>query len=81
MYDGYGNQVAFFEMPVPDGVYVPPPGCGESRICYVGDMTGDGVTDVIYATRPGTVVYIYKNAMAQPVPEARLGTEINFSFY
>jgi hypothetical protein len=48
----------------------------------VGDMTGDGVPDVLLTTRSMTRVYIYKNERgrksARPMP---LGTEMNFTLY
>jgi hypothetical protein len=50
------------------------------RSVLIGDMTGDGVADVIIATP--YAVYIYENAAGkkpdEPVP---LGTEFNFTLY
>lgn len=54
-------------------------GKGE-RSMLIGDMTGDGVPDVMIATPER--VYIYKNAKGKtPAGPARLGTEFNFTLY
>ena len=46
----------------------------------IGDMTGDGISDVVIATPHAA--YIYRNARGRksdgPVP---LGTEFNFTLY
>ncbi len=46
----------------------------------IGDMTGDGVADVMIATT--RAVYIYKNTKGKKsAGPIRLGTEFNFTLY
>ena len=48
----------------------------------VGDLTGDGVPDVMLTTRACNAVYLYKNEKgARPASPAPLGTEVNFTLY
>jgi len=81
MFDGKGRKIALFDMPLPPGER-PPSSTRESIICAVGDMTGNGVIDIIYYTVPGTVVYIYKNTNGKKSEDkVPLGTEMNFTLY
>ena len=81
MFDGQGKKVATFLMPTPPGEQ-PPSSTEESILCATGDMTGDGITDVIYYTNPGTVVYIYKNQSKQKSEnKIPLGMGINYTLY
>ena len=81
MFDGKGEKIGIFDMPLPQGEK-PPSKTEESILCAIGDMTGDGVPDVIYYTSPGTVVYIYKNEKGKkPTGLAPLGTGVNFTLY
>ena len=78
LFDGHGNKVALFETPTPAGE-------SEGRrgwLCVEGDMTGDGVPDLMLSTNPGSVVYIYKNENGKKTAGAtELGTEVNFTLY
>jgi len=80
MYDGHLRKVATFDLPFPEGESAPV-GHYDSMICATGDINGDQRADIIFYTNPGTVVFIYRNTLTRPDPEARLGTERNFSFY
>ena len=80
MFDGQGKKTGIFDMPVPEGVKAPS-ATEESIICAVGDMSGDGVADIIYYTNPGTVVYIYKNTKGKPSRKVPLGMGVNFTLY
>jgi len=76
LFDGQGRRVATFEL---EDTGTPETA---ERLALVGDMTGDGVPDVLLTTRSMAAVYIYKNESgrkpARPVP---LGTEVNFTLY
>jgi hypothetical protein len=76
LFDGRGRRIATLGMDEPDA---PDPA---EMLGIVGDMTGDGVPDVLLTTRASSAVYIYKNLKgkrpASPVP---LGTEPNFTLY
>jgi len=74
LYDGHGKRIATFEMGDPD---VP----GEA-VAMVGDMTGDGVPDVILTTQTCSAMYIYKNEKGKkPAKPPPLGTGVNFTLY
>ncbi len=48
--------------------------------CFIGDMTGDGIPDMVLIT--SDTVYIYKNQEgAKPEKPVPLGSEINFTLY
>ncbi len=76
LFDGRGRRIATLAMDEPEA---PDPA---EMLGIVGDMTGDGVPDVMLTTRSSSAVYIYKNVKgtkpAVPVP---LGTEVNFTLY
>ena len=76
LYDGRGTPIATLEMARPDG-----PGDAE-MLAMVGDMTGDGVPDIVLTTRTSSAVYIYRNENggrpAGPVPA---GTGPNFTLF
>jgi len=65
------------------GTFVTPgeePTAKGERSMLIGDMTGDGVPDVMIATTKA--VYIYKNTEGKRKPgPVRLGTEFNFTLY
>ena len=85
LYDGTtGRMIARFDMPLPPGEVPPKPlrAGDELYMCWTGDMTGDGVADVIFGTNPGSVVYIYKNKAGQkPTHSVPLGTGTNVTLY
>ena len=70
--------MALFDTPTPEGE-------SEGRrgwLCAKGDMTGDGVPDLLLSTNPGSAVYIYKNENGKKTAGAtELGTEVNFTLY
>ena len=69
MYDGWGAERVYFDN---GGVY---PG-----LCMKGDMTGDGVPDVMMTIDHG--VCIYKNLLGAPLPAGvPMGTSVNFTLY
>jgi hypothetical protein len=77
IYNSRGVRIGTFRAPDLD----PVAGKGKyEKSMLIGDMTGDGIPDVVIAT-PDTV-YIYKNEngreLDRPVP---LGTEFNFTLY
>ncbi len=73
IYDHAGKRLASLEMPEsPAGEH------GTSVL--VGDMTGDGVPDVLAKTP--SRVYLYRNESGKaPTPPAPLGSGLNFTFY
>jgi hypothetical protein len=51
-------------------------------LALAGDMTGDGVPDVMLTTPFSTAVYIYQNEHGrQPPKPSPPGTEANFTLY
>lgn len=72
--DGSGKMTDIFELP---GI------TGKTTIhCYKGDMTGDGIPDLLFHTSvPARVVYIFENENGQKVPDSQLGTGKNFTLY
>lgn len=76
LFDGQGRPAARLEMPGEDDA------TGEERLALIGDLTGDGVPDVMLTTRAMTHVFIYKNEHGKkPTPPASLGTGVNFTLY
>jgi hypothetical protein len=77
LYDHRGRRVATLETP---GIETAGGKPGYEKSILAGDMTGDGVADLLLAT-PHTV-YVYPNTKGtkadKPVP---LGTEVNFTLY
>ena len=74
LYDHKGRRIGTFVTPGEE-----PTAKGE-RSMLIGDMTGDGVADVMIATTKA--VYIYKNTKGKKKPgPAQLGTEFNFTLY
>jgi len=76
LYDGHGRRIATFEMADPGA-----PGDAEA-LAMVGDMTGDGVPDVILTTKTCSAVYIYENTNGmKPAKPGTPGTGPNFTLY
>ena len=78
LFDGRGNKVALFETPAPEGQR-------EGRrgwLCAKGDMTGDGVPDLLLSTNPGSAVYIFKNENGEKTSgPTEPGMGVNFTLY
>ncbi len=76
IYDGRGAVIAELAFPLADL-----PDAAECE-ALVGDMTGDGVPDVMLTARDSSAVYIYKNEHgARPEGKIPLGTAVNFTLY
>jgi hypothetical protein len=83
LFDDRGRRIVTFAMDNPEG---PDPA---EMLGMVGDMTGDGVPDVLLTTRSCSAVYIYKNqngkhahaAQGHATLAAPLGTGLNFTLY
>ncbi|MDA3927181.1 MAG: hypothetical protein PF904_21115 [Kiritimatiellae bacterium] len=71
IFDGSGKKTAVFDIPWN----------GRKIIIqsYKGDMTGDGIPDLIFHTVPAKEVYIFKNEKGGKVPGIHLGTKKNFT--
>ena len=71
IFDGEGRKVAELDMPA-----------HTTGVCAKGDMTGNGVPDLILFSNPASGVYVFKNAAGKkpdvPIP---LGTDVNFTVY
>lgn len=50
------------------------------HMCFTADLTGDGRSDIVLWSNPGTAVWIYRNEQGQPHPTP-LGSGANFSLY
>ena len=73
MFDGSGKKIATFDLP-----------WGTQKIAiqsYKGDMTGDGIPDLLFHTIPVKEVFLFKNEKGRKVPDAQLGTGKNFTLY
>ena len=77
LYNHHGKRIGTFNTPSTE--------ISEGNIKYeksmlIGDMTGDGILDVILATPYN--IYIYRNTKGKkPDKPVRLGTEPNFTLY
>jgi hypothetical protein len=81
LFDAHGRRVATFAMRESDLGPHDAPDAAEME-ALVGDMTGDGVPDVMVTTRSSSAVYIYRNEHGRrPVPPMPPGTETNFTLY
>ena len=76
MFNGNGEKTGIFKMPGELGDE------SSGEICARGDMTGNGVPDVVFSANHGHDVYIFQNkhgAMSAPgLPQL---TEVNYTFY
>ena len=80
LYDGYGNKLATLDTPVPKGAVVPDEGL--THMAFTGDMTGDGIPDIVMYTNPGSMIYVYENVQGiKPRGEVPLGTGVNYTLY
>ena len=77
LYNDRGKRIGTFHTP---GVDASETGTKYEKSMLIGDMTADGIPDVVIATPHA--VYIYRNTQGRrpdrPVP---LGTEFNFTLY
>jgi len=80
LYDGYGNKLAMLETPVPKEAVGSD---GElTHMAFTGDMTGDGIPDIVMYTNPGSMIYVYKNENgAKPHGDVPLGCGVNYTLY
>ena len=72
MFDGSGKKMATFDVPWTRGTEMQ---------SYRGDMTGDGIPDVVFHTDPGQEVYIFRNDKGRKIPDSPLGTGLNVTLY
>lgn len=77
LYNNQGQRIGTFNTP---GEEIAEGKNNYEKSVLIGDMTGDGILDVIITT-PYTV-YIYENKSGRkPGKPVRLGTEPNFTLY
>ena len=81
LYDGEtGKRLAVFDMP--GGTVAERSPLEVPYICLTGDMSGDGVLDVIFLDCSTATVHIYRNeSEAKPKGEVPLGTGVNWTLY
>ena len=76
MFNGKGEKMGIFKLP---GELGDP---DNDEICARGDMTGNGVPDVVFSADSGHEVYIFRNengaASAPGLPQL---TKLNYTFY
>jgi hypothetical protein len=81
LFDGHGRRLGTFAMHPADLTDPHAPDAAEMLV-LVGDMTGDGVPDVLLTTRQSSAVYVYENQRGKrPTPPRPAGTEVNFTLY
>lgn len=81
IFDGQGRRVASLAMQEAD-LTDPRAADAAEKLALVGDMTGDGVPDVMLTTAASSAVYIYKNEHGRkPNPPSPPGTGVNFTLY
>jgi outer membrane protein assembly factor BamB len=69
MFDGHGRKVARFD-------------AAEVGLCSKGDMTGNGVPDLIFSSNPASEICIFRNEQGKPpAGGVALGTGVNFTLY
>jgi hypothetical protein len=77
LYNHQGRRIGTFNTP---GLETDSEQTRYEKSLLVGDMTGDGIRDVIIIT--GSTVYVYKNTHGQkPKTPVSLGTEFNMTLY
>jgi len=80
MYDGYGKKIAVLDTPVPNGIDTPTEDL--THMAFTGDMTGDGIPDIVMYTNPGSLIYVYKNEEGRkPREDVPLGSGVNYTLY
>ncbi len=82
IYDHRGRRIGVFATPgdQPAGALAGQPTGNAETSMLIGEVTGDGVPDVMIATPQR--LYIYENAKGKkPDTPAALGTEFNFTLY
>ena len=52
------------------------------RRLFTGDMTGDGLPDIVLYNNPGGDIYIYKNEYGtKPRGKVNIGSGVNYSLH
>ena len=74
MYDHTGTRICTFDLTTAEGLNVGSP------IVAVGDLTGDGIPDLLLYTLD--MAFVFRNEKGKmPYPPAPLGTGLNFTYY
>jgi len=73
MFDGTGKKIATFDVP-----WAHRKG---TKVIAKGDMTGDGIPDLILHTNPANEVCIFRNVQGRRKPDSQVGTGNNFTLY
>lgn len=69
MFDDHGRKVAIFDV-------------SKAGMVSKGDLTGDGLPDLIFSSNPGSEVCIFKNEQGKsPEGHVSLGTGVNYTLY
>jgi len=80
LYDGFGEKLAILETPVPKNAVTHEENIG--KMAFAGDMSGDGIADIVLYTNPGSLIYIYKNESGIiPRDSVQQGTGVNYTLY
>ena len=80
LFDGFGNKIATLETPVPKDAIETEEEL--THMAFTGDMTGDGIPDIVMYTNPGSLIYVYKNELGiKPREEVPLGSGVNYTLY
>ena len=75
LFDGSGRKVARFRTPASWP--------SNKSICHCGDMTGDGVPDVVLSNPTGSEICVYRNEKGGPPPSrpVRHFSRVNYTLY
>jgi len=80
LYDGYGNKQAKLYIPIRKDLA--PLQEDATTMAFTGDMTGDGIPDIVLYNNPGALIYIYKNEKGiKPRGKVNVGSGVNYSIH